>query len=246
MLTLSLRLFCTTLLASTLAACVAQQPTTTAHTVDVTAANANVQLGIAFLQKDNTQAAKQKFLTALAEAPDQPAPWYGMGYYYEATGQLTPAKTYYQKAVSLAPGDGNSQNNYGTFLCRHGQYKEAIKHFKLAMSDQGYLQTSGALENAGVCALAIPDKVAAKHFFEQALTNNPNLQTSLIELAKLAADDKQASLANNCLQRYLSLHRPTMRSHQLAIQLNTHKDARHARISRTAKVLEERFNDMQT
>jgi len=148
-------------------------------------AEINIQLGMGYLEKGNIERAKQKLLTALKKAPKLPEAWYSMAYFLEHTGEKEAAKRYYLKAVALAPERGDTQNNYGTYLCRSGHYQESIQHFILATKDPDYLDTVGAYENAGLCALKIPDTNLAIKYFKQALTQDPGRTTSLMELKKL-------------------------------------------------------------
>lgn len=148
-------------------------------------ASINIQLGMKYLERKDLQRSKTKFLLALQQAPQLPEAWYAMGYYLEATGDSKGAGKYYLKAVELKPYRGDVQNNYGTYLCRSHQYKEAIKHFELATKDPDYLDLASAYENAGLCSLKIPDKVLAARYFRQAIAQDPERKTSLKELVKL-------------------------------------------------------------
>lgn len=148
-------------------------------------AKINSQLGIAYLEKGNIQRSKQKLLLALKQAPMIPEPWYSMGYFYETTGNKDEAKNYYLKALGLAPTRGDVQNNYGTFLCRSDHYKESIQHFLLATKDPSYLDVASAYENAGLCAMKIPDTKLATHYFKQALLQDSSRRVALHQLTEL-------------------------------------------------------------
>ena len=123
------------------------------------AANTNVQLGLAYLQKGLYSASKQSLLTAIQDDSHIAAVWYGMGYYLEKTGNQAAANQYYQYAISVEPHSGSAKNNYGNFLCRAGKYQAAIHEFILATRERDYLNTANAYKNAGICALKIPDKL---------------------------------------------------------------------------------------
>lgn len=151
-------------------------------------AEINLQLGMGYLEKGNIQRAKQKLLIALKKGPKLPEAWYSMGYYLENTGEKGKANEYYLKAIDLAPARGDTQNNYGTYLCRMGQYREAIKHFILATKDPEYLDSAGAYENAGLCALKIPNNKLAANYFKQALAQDQHRTTSIIELNKITRE----------------------------------------------------------
>jgi type IV pilus assembly protein PilF len=182
-------------------------------------AEINTQLGMAYLQRHEMQRAKQKLLIALEEDPKLPEAWYSMGYYMEITGDLDNAKKYYLKSVQLAPKHGDVQNNYGTFLCRRGEYNEAIKHFMLAVADTDYLETASAYENAGLCALKIPDKKLALNYFNRTLMLDPNHPNALLEAAELNFQNKNFSDAKIQLAEYLAIATPNAQSQMLSHNL---------------------------
>jgi type IV pilus assembly protein PilF len=173
------------------------------------AADANIQLGIAYLQKKDVTLAKQKLLDALRVAPDNPAAWYAMGYYLEVTGNNTEANDYYLRAIKLAPKDGNALNNYGTFLCHTGKSKESISYFLAATQDLNYVDTGAAYENAGLCALNIPDLKLAEQYFLKALSNGPMRERSLTELAKIYYKQQNYLVASQTLQKLFAIAKPT-------------------------------------
>jgi type IV pilus assembly protein PilF len=148
-------------------------------------AKINTQLGIAYLEQGSVFRAKQKLLLALEEAPQIPETWYSMAYFYETTGNNAQANKYYLKSIQIAPKRGDVQNNYGTYLCRIGNYKDSIQHFLLAAEDTNYLDTASAYENAGLCALKIPNRRQAMAYFKRAVAGDPNRAMAATELAKL-------------------------------------------------------------
>ena len=149
------------------------------------AARINVQLGMAYLERNDYDRAREKFLTATQEGPTLPEVWYSMAYFQEITHNNTLANDYYLKAISLSPQSGAARNNYGTFLCHQGHYQEAIQQFLQAVQDANYLTPADAYANAGLCALKIPDKMQAKQFFLKALTTDPRREISKKQLQYL-------------------------------------------------------------
>ena len=178
-------------------------------------AKINVQLGLAYLQQGNRQRAKQKLLLALQQGPDRSDAWYAMAYYLEKTGEPQEARTYYLRATHLAPKDGAVQNNYGTFLCRQKEYRASIQHFLLAVNDKNYLNTAEAYENAGLCALLIPDKVAAEKYFSKSLLQDPRRPSALIELADISYQQGNYQAAKDYLRRFSAVSMATTRSLRL-------------------------------
>lgn len=153
---------------------------------NISTAKINIQLGMDYLQQKNVYRAKQKLISALNQAPNIPETWYTMAYYFEATGNKAEAEKYYLRSIEIAPDRGDAQNNYGTYLCRHGRYQESIQHFLQAAQNTQYLDAAAAYENAGFCALKIPDKKLAKTYFEKAVEEDPNRSVAKRELKILS------------------------------------------------------------
>lgn len=172
---------------------------------NLAAAQANLNLGLDYLQAQDTENAKNKIMLAMKEEPDYAPVWYTMGYFDEVTKHLSLAEADYQHAIMLDKTSGMANNNYGTFLCRNGRYKEAIAQFMIAANQTEYLHAGGAYENAGICALEIPDEEAAKGFFLQALNNEPERQTSTFELAKIYYHEDNTAMAKMYFDRYAKL-----------------------------------------
>jgi type IV pilus assembly protein PilF len=192
------------------------------------AADANIQLGMAYLEQGDVVTAKQKLLAALNLTPKYPPVWYTMGYFLEATGETQKANEYYLKAIDLAPHNGDALNNYGTFLCHTGKTKESIHYFIEATQDPNYLENAAAYENAGLCALKIPNLVEAKQYFSKALTQDPKRVRSLIELATVSYKEGDYVAAKNNLQQALTLTKPTASTLLLAAQITKKLDGRKA------------------
>jgi len=180
-----------------------------------TAAKINVRLGMAYLDRHDISRAKQKFLLALDQGPYIPETWYSMGYFMEATGNTEQAQKYYLKAIKVAPDRGDTLNNYGTYLCRNGNYQTSITYFMKAIKDPKYLDPAAAYENAGLCALKIPDHTNAAMYFKRALAEDPTRATSLIKLAELNYRIGNYALARHELKQYLQLSSPTAESYVL-------------------------------
>ena len=184
------------------------------------AADTNVQLGLAYLQTGDVQRAKQKLLLAEQQAPASTESQGAMGYFLESTGNLFQAEAYYRRAVTLNPKSGAAQNNFGTFLCRRGRYREADQHFLLALQDPNYLNTAQVYENAGLCALQNHDTNKALGYFTQAITQDSKRATAWLELGRISYQQKNYLQAQQYLDRYMQLTKePTANALWLATVL---------------------------
>lgn len=183
------------------------------------AAQYNVQLGVSYLQQGDLPRAKQKLLLATEQDPESVAAWNGMAYYMQTVGDNASADKAYQKALALKPKQGDTLNNYGVFLCQQGKPKAAINYFQDATHDPAYVTTAQAYENAGLCALKIPNSSLATTFFTKALANDPRLPTANLELAQLAWQNHDVTRAQYYLKRYNRLAKPSSSSLWLTMEL---------------------------
>ncbi len=182
-----------------------EEEITTPKTDLTKAASYNVQLGLGYLKQGDRPRSKKKLLTALEQAPNSPDVNAAMAYYFEQTKELEQAKKYYLKAISLSSNSGAQLNNYGTFLCRQGDYAKAETYFLKAIKDVQYVHTSGAYENAGLCALGVPDYTKAKLYFTNALSQDPSRRESLYELVKIESKEGHDDVALDLLQKHPDL-----------------------------------------
>jgi type IV pilus assembly protein PilF len=229
-----------------LTACVSSETVTQSNEISTPKANqskasaVNLQLAVGYLQQGDIDRAKQKLLLAQKQAPNSPDVFDTFGYFYATTGDKDKAMSYYQKALSLSPRNGKILNNYGVYLCKQRQYQKAIDYFSQAVKDPDYLTTGEAYENAGLCALEIPNNALAHDFFTKALENDPNLATSNLELAKMAFTQKNMASAMFYLKRYKVNAQPSSESLWLEIQL-ANQSGDQDLVASDALLLKEKF-----
>ena len=223
-----IKLAITTALALGLCACTQQteKPTDIANALPppnkLQAAQLNVQLGLGYLQQKQTDIAKRKLLKALKLAPRLAKAHYAMGYYYAEVGEFAAAKQEYQKAIQLNPNDPQALNSYGVFLCNQHEYKNGIDYFLKAIRIANNTQVGLTYENAGICALKIPNQTQAKEFLQKAITQNPSLVAAYYHLATIAYDQKDYHLAQQYLAQFDVHNKPTKKSLELGIKLAKH------------------------
>jgi type IV pilus assembly protein PilF len=206
----------------------------------VAAAKINTQLGLAYLNQGQLPLAKQKLLLAMQQNPDSITVMDAMAYFWETTGNQNLALKNYQRAVALAPTSGRALNNYGAYLCRKGQYQLAEKYLLAAANEPRYIDSGAAFENAGLCAMAIPDDEMAGKYFIQAIEQDHNRPVSYFELARLYYKRSQYNLAKKYLKGYEDVAQQTANSLWLGIEIaNKTKDV--ATILKNGALLEKKF-----
>jgi len=213
-----LKLYLMILMIGLLTACAGSSSKDGAVRNNQKAAEINTSLGLNYMQNGSYGVAMSKLKKAIQQDPKSAEAHNAIALLYQILNEDNDANEHYKKAVSLAPQYSEAQNNYGVFLCQQGQYKEAEQRFLLAVEDPLYASPAQAYENAGLCAMSIPDLDKAKDYFKQALQIYPRLVNSTLELAKInyqQADYKQARVY---IQRYQLIANWTAPTLLLAIQ----------------------------
>jgi len=125
-------------------------------------------------------------------------------------------------------------------LCRKGQYQLAEKYLLAAANEPRYIDSGAAFENAGLCAMAIPDDEMAGKYFIQAIEQDHNRPVSYFELARLYYKRSQYNLAKKYLKGYEDVAQQTANSLWLGIEIaNKTKDV--ATILKNGALLEKKF-----
>lgn len=138
------------LLSFSLVACSSRAPTATFD--KQAAAQARVELALGFLTLKNFTEAKRNLDKAESYTPNTPLVSIGYAYLYQLQGNVPLAESYYQKAISEDPSQGDIKNNYGVFLCENAQFAKAYHQFDLALASPNYYHQIDTYENIAVCA----------------------------------------------------------------------------------------------
>lgn len=195
-----------------------QQQTERIHN-PIEIAESRIELGLSYLENGNRIKARQNLQKALQHAPSYYRAQLAMAHYLETVSENQSARQLYQTALKDNPSNGNVLNNYGTFLCKQGEYTQAEQLFLRAIEQPYYYQLSASYENAAFCALKSSNHSKAKHYFKRVLDHEPTRALSLIQLAKLEMDDDNLAQARQHLVQLHQQHGYHKASLQLLIEL---------------------------
>ncbi len=148
-------------------------------------AEARIALGLGYLENGSMIKARENLEKALQHAPDYYRSQLSMAHYYEAVGENDSARKMYRTALSEHPKNGNVLNNFGTFLCKQGEYDTADQYFRRAVEQPYYYLISASYENAGLCALKAGKTDNAREYFKRAIDHDPNRLLSILQLTKM-------------------------------------------------------------
>ncbi|MCW9089196.1 MAG: type IV pilus biogenesis/stability protein PilW [Gammaproteobacteria bacterium] len=184
------------------------------------AAAANADLGLRYMLQGNNELALSKLRRSLEfDSRYGPAHHY-IAELYRRLDRPEDAGKHFQQAVRYHEGeDTNLFNNYGAFLCSHGDYAAGEKQFLRVLENPVYPRPDQVYENLGLCMEGKPDLEKAEEYLRKALQINPRLPKSLLAMARISLENENHLSARAYLQRYQAVARPTPESLWLGIRV---------------------------
>ncbi len=164
-----------------LTACAAQQAREKAGNRE--SARIHTELGAGYYQQGQMGVALDEFNEAIKIDPDYALAYNGLGLVYVRLGEDAKADANFMKSIQLEPGNPESHNNYGTFLCSRNRIDESIAQFNDAVRDPLYATPEMAYLNAGICSLKKKDEKNAEAYLQKALQIQPLLHQAAYQLA---------------------------------------------------------------
>ena len=142
-------------------------------------------------------------------------------FFMKTSGRPTRGKAFQDGAATFTE-DPQTHNNYGQYLCRHGEYTQALEQFKIAASDPLYPGVAASLTNAGICAGSIPDAKQAEDYFRKALEHDQNYAYALLQMADLMFTQGDNMAARAYIQRFDGVSNRARRACGSACASRTH------------------------
>ncbi len=115
------------------------------------AARTRLELAGLYLGRGQPDVALQEVKRVLAAQPDMPEAYNLSGLIYATLNDTQQAEASFQRALQLAPRDGDTMNNYGWFLCQQRRWDDAEKQFNAAVEQPQYRERVRTLLAQGVC-----------------------------------------------------------------------------------------------
>lgn len=185
----------------------------------VAMAESRIALGLGYLNGGNMIRAHDNLQQALNHAPQYYRAQLSMAHYYETVSEDIKAEQMYKRSLRQHTKNGNVLNNYGTFLCKRGDFEKADQMFNRAIEQPYYYLIPASYENAAFCALKSQDKDKARYYFTRAIDHDPHRPKSILQLAKIEIDSGDYTEARIRLMRFNQMYGVKKPSLQLMIQL---------------------------
>lgn len=219
------------------------QPTSTANLSDAqNRARIHTELAAGYFARGQYAVSLEALRDALA-ADNRYAPAYGMlGLVYMELREDKPAEDYFRRALELAPGNSETRNNYGWFLCTRNRIDESLVQFNEALKNPLYPAPERALTNAGVCSMKAGDLAAAEDYFSRAIKHQPSQAQALSQLAEIYYRQGRYSESRTLLARHFEISQPGAQALWLGVRLARKQGDRDAEASYGLQ-LRKRFAD---
>jgi type IV pilus assembly protein PilF len=104
-----------------------------------------------YLGRGQATTALDEVKRALAAKPDMPEALNMRGLIYASMGEVPLAEESFQRALQVAPRDGDIMHNYGWFLCQQRRWADGDLQFNAALALPQYRDNVRTLLAQGVC-----------------------------------------------------------------------------------------------
>jgi type IV pilus assembly protein PilF len=114
-------------------------------------AQSRLELASLHFAAGRPQVALDEIRQALAARPDMPEAIGLRALVLSATGDMAGAESSFQRAMELAPADGNIRHNHAWFLCQQRRFAEAEAAFDRTLAIPRYEGAARTLMSRGAC-----------------------------------------------------------------------------------------------
>jgi len=203
-------------------------------------AKVHTELGSLYMLDGRSAIALEEARIALSVDPDYAPAYNLLGLTHMVLNEPRLAEDNFERALRLAPGDPEINNNFGWFLCQNGQEKRSIGYFMTAAKNPLYTAPTKAYTNAGICSVRLKDDKAGEDYLSTALRLSPTNTQALYWLADISYRKGHYSEARQWTTDIEKMMEPTAEIMWLALRIERKLGNRDAE-ARYASQLRRRF-----
>jgi type IV pilus assembly protein PilF len=182
-------------------------------------AKVHTELAFGYFQRGQMAVALEEVRIALNARPDYFLAYNVLGLINMDLGDNVKAEDAFHRALTIAPNDSDTLNNYGWFLCQTKRERQAIPQFMQALKDPLYATPVKPYLNAGVCSQRIGDDAAAEDYFRKAFSLDPANPGALLNLGELYLKRSDLVKARFYAERLNKSYDPSPQSLWLALRI---------------------------
>ncbi|MDO6788604.1 type IV pilus biogenesis/stability protein PilW [Cobetia marina] len=214
-------LLCLSLAGLTLSGCATRVETNDPYAApdDNKASTAYVELGEAYLSRNQLQRADNAFQKALKLQQGNAEAKAGLAMIYQRQGENVLADDYFKQSIASDPSFTRARNNYAAFLYSRGEYVAACEQLEKATQDLTYDNRGQLYTNLGRCQLQLGKTSEARANFDRAVKINPREAEAWLAKARMEHDAGDDDAAQQALSRYFRLNGTDSDSLELAVDV---------------------------
>ena len=188
------------------------------QTVDEVA-DLHTKLGTGYMREGKLDLAWERLNKALEVDPRYSVAHNAIALLYEQLGQPKNAREHYELAIRYNPSDSSAHTNYGSFLCRRGEFDDAEQNFQQALKNPLYQTPEIPITNLGLCLRQEGQKDLAENYLRRALELNPKIANALIAMSDLSLQNGHELSARAYIERYAEVRNHSPRTLWLGVQI---------------------------
>jgi len=164
-------------------------------------AEAQINLGLNYLQRNKLDIARESFENALSADPKSSKAYHGLGLVEAKSLNLKKAREYLRRSVELDSSNIPAVSDYAVMLCQAGSAQRGTKLLQDSIKDPA---RAGLAEKLafGRCYEAIGEVEKAGVAYEEVLKINPKTPQALLSMAYIRFNAKNYLSASAYMQRY--------------------------------------------
>ncbi|TAK84545.1 MAG: type IV pilus biogenesis/stability protein PilW [Betaproteobacteria bacterium] len=182
-------------------------------------ARVHTELAAEYYSRGNMGVALEELRTATAADSSYAPAYSALGLVYMELRENQLAEQNFERALRLAPNDGDINHNYGWFLCQTKREPQSIKYFMQAVRNPLYATPWRSWSAAGVCTMRTNNLKDAEDFFQRALKLDPDEPQALLQLGQIRYRQGSMPEARRLVTRYNKLVNPSAESLWLALRI---------------------------
>ena len=186
-----------------------------------------VQLGLAYIQRNNFEKARLNIDRALEIKSDSSKAYAALGLLYQQEAEDELAEESFKKALAFDENNTRGRTFYAAFMYRSKRYEEALEQFQIASKNTDYNGRASIFVNIAQCALKLERYDLAIKAYEKVLVLDRVHPQALIGVTQLLMQDGQYLKAQRYYNRIVNIIRSSSMTHSarslsLGIELANH------------------------
>ncbi len=182
-------------------------------------ADLQTKLGIGYMRENQLGLAWEKLNKALEADPRYSVAHNAIALLYERLDKPETARVHYELAIKYDPADSSAHSNYGSFLCRRGEFDAAERNFQQALKNPLYQTPEIPITNLGLCLRREGQKDLAENYLRRALELNPRIANALIAMSDLSLQNGHELSARAYMERYVEVRNHSPRTLWLSVRI---------------------------